>query len=77
MISSSLAGCCRLNLVMCLNLMVFLFKAQRVVIKVGTTVVSNNDGSPSLCRIGALVEQCSRLVKMGKEVLLVYLEIDT
>ncbi len=58
---------------MYLNLMVLLlFKAQRVVVKVGTTVVSGTDGAPSLCRIGALVQQCSQLVKMGIEVILVY-----
>ncbi len=57
--------------------MMFLFQAQRVVVKVGTTVVSNDDGSPSLSRLGALVEQCSWLTKMGKEVVLVYLKINT
>ncbi len=40
-------------------------------------MVSNDGGSPSLSRLGALVEQCSWLTKMGKEVVLVYLKIDT
>ncbi len=52
------------------------FQASRIVLKVGTAVVSNGDGSPSLSRIGALVEQCSWITKMGKEVVLVYLKRD-
>lgn len=40
-------------------------------VKLGTTIVSNNSGYPSLARIGAVVEQCAWLRKMGKQVILV------
>ncbi|KAG5189569.1 Aldehyde/histidinol dehydrogenase [Tribonema minus] len=45
--------------------------AHRIVIKAGTSVVSDERGYPSLTRLGAIVEQCAWLRKMGKEVLLV------
>lgn len=45
--------------------------AQRIVIKAGTSVVSDESGYPALNRLGAIVEQCAWLRKMGKEVLLV------
>jgi len=45
--------------------------ARRVVIKLGTSVVANTDGSPSLTRLGAMVEQISELRRAGVEVLLV------
>eukprot|EP01116_Phalansterium_solitarium_P019390 TRINITY_DN538_c0_g1_i1.p1 TRINITY_DN538_c0_g1~~TRINITY_DN538_c0_g1_i1.p1 ORF type:complete len:734 (-),score=333.88 TRINITY_DN538_c0_g1_i1:1404-3605(-) len=44
---------------------------KRVVIKVGTSVVSNEDGSVALDRIGNFVEQISQLLHDGKEVILV------
>ncbi len=34
-------------------------EARRVVVKVGTAVVSNSDGTLALSRMGALVEQVS------------------
>jgi glutamate 5-kinase len=48
-----------------------LSNARRVVVKVGTAVVSNPDGTIALSRIGALVEQLRDLVKEGRQVLLV------
>lgn len=45
--------------------------ARRVVIKAGTSVVANEDGSPSLCRLGAIVEQIAELKHAGVEVLFV------
>eukprot|EP00953_Heterococcus_sp_UTEX-ZZ885_P012268 7034-Heterococcus_DN1.PRE.5 len=45
--------------------------AHRIVIKAGTSVVSDDRGYPSLTRLGAIVEQCAWLKKLGKEVLLV------
>lgn len=44
--------------------------AQRIVIKMGTSVVSAN-GEPALGRIASMVEQISNLKRQGKEVLLV------
>ena len=46
-------------------------KARRVVIKAGTSVVANEDGSPSLTRLGAIVEQIAELHHSGVEVLFV------
>eukprot|EP00903_Cladosiphon_okamuranus_P013767 g12814.t1 len=48
-----------------------LMSATRIVVKAGTSIVSNPRGYPCLSRIGAVVEQCAWLKKMGKEVILV------
>ncbi|CAM9400671.1 unnamed protein product, partial [Phaeothamnion confervicola] len=45
--------------------------AHRIVVKAGTSVVSDPRGYPSLSRLGAIVEQCVWLRKQGKEVVLV------
>ena len=45
--------------------------ARRVVVKAGTSVVANADGSPSLRRLGAIVEQISELNHEGVEVVFV------
>ena len=45
--------------------------ANRIVLKAGTSVVSNPDGFPSLTRIANIVESASRLVHEGKQVMLV------
>jgi glutamate 5-kinase len=45
--------------------------AQRIVIKAGTGVVSNDLGYPSLTRMAAIVEHATALVKEGKEVIIV------
>jgi len=45
--------------------------AKRVVVKVGTAVVANSDGTMSLSRMGALVEKLRELKLQGREVLLV------
>mmetsp|Transcript_21740 Transcript_21740/g.51570 ORF Transcript_21740/g.51570 Transcript_21740/m.51570 type:complete len:327 (-) Transcript_21740:74-1054(-) len=45
--------------------------ARRVVIKVGTPVVTHADGGIAIGRISAIVEQIVQLVKKGKEVVLV------
>jgi len=45
--------------------------ARRVLIKAGTSVVANADGSPSLTRLGAIVEQIAELNHAGVEVLFV------
>lgn len=45
--------------------------ARRVVIKAGTSVVANSDGSPSLTRLGAIVEQIAELNHAGVEVIFV------
>lgn len=45
--------------------------ARRVVIKAGTSVVANADGSPSLTRLGAIVEQIAELNLDGVEVMFV------
>lgn len=45
--------------------------ANRIVVKAGTSIISNSKGYPSLSRMGAIVEQCAWLNKMGKEVILV------
>ena len=45
--------------------------ARRVVIKVGTPVVTHVDGNLALGRIGALVEQVARLRQEGRDVALV------
>lgn len=45
--------------------------ASRIVIKAGTSVVSTPDGYPSLSRMANIVEHAARLVREGKEVLIV------
>jgi len=45
--------------------------AHRVLIKVGTSIVANEDGRPSLVRLGSIVEQISELVRYGKQVIFV------
>lgn len=45
--------------------------ANRIVIKAGTSVVSSEDGFPSLVRIANIVESAAKLVRAGKEVLIV------
>jgi len=45
--------------------------ARRVLIKVGTPVVTHVDGNLALGRIGALVEQIARLRQEGRDVVLV------
>jgi len=46
-------------------------RARRVIIKAGTSVLTNDDGSVSLTRAGAIAEQISELVKGGIEVIFV------
>ena len=46
-------------------------RAQRVVLKAGTSTVSSPDGFPSLVRLASLVEQASKLIREGKEVILI------
>jgi delta-1-pyrroline-5-carboxylate synthetase len=45
--------------------------ARRVCVKVGTSVVANENGRPSLTRVGAIAEQISELKDAGVEVILV------
>ena len=45
--------------------------ANRVVIKAGTSIVTNQNGQLSLTRLGAIVEQIAELVKNGTEVIFV------
>lgn len=46
-------------------------KMKRVIVKVGTAVVTTGDGSAALGRIGGVVEQISKLLQEDKEVILV------
>ena len=46
-------------------------KARRVCIKAGTSVVANEDGRPSLTRLGAIAEQIAELNSRGVEVIFV------
>ncbi len=46
-------------------------RCRRVVIKAGTSVVTNDDGHFSLTRVSAIVEQISELRQAGVEVILV------
>jgi len=46
-------------------------KARRVVVKVGTSVVTREDGTLALGRLASLVEQIAELVRDGKQVALV------
>mmetsp|Transcript_37934 Transcript_37934/g.66516 ORF Transcript_37934/g.66516 Transcript_37934/m.66516 type:complete len:785 (+) Transcript_37934:85-2439(+) len=44
---------------------------HRVLIKAGTSVVANDDGRPSLTRLGAIIEQVAELHRSGMEVIMV------
>lgn len=46
-------------------------RARRVCIKGGTSVVANENGRPSLTRLGAIAEQIAELVESGVQVLFV------
>ena len=46
-------------------------RARRVCIKAGTSVVANEDGRPSLTRLGAITEQIAELHRDGVEVIFV------
>jgi delta-1-pyrroline-5-carboxylate synthetase len=45
--------------------------ARRVCVKAGTSVVANEDGRPSLTRLGAIAEQIAELNRSGVEVIFV------
>ena len=45
--------------------------AKRIVIKLGTNVLRNADGEVAISRIYSFIEDMSKLVKQGKEVILV------
>mmetsp|Transcript_14158 Transcript_14158/g.24160 ORF Transcript_14158/g.24160 Transcript_14158/m.24160 type:complete len:796 (-) Transcript_14158:151-2538(-) len=45
--------------------------ARRILIKAGTSVVANDDGSPSLTRLGAICEQIAEIHRRGIEVIMV------
>lgn len=45
--------------------------ARRVCVKAGTSVVANEDGGPSLTRVGAIAEQIAEMHAKGIEVMLV------
>ena len=45
--------------------------AKRIVIKLGTNVLRNDDGEVAISRIYSFIEDMSKLVKQGKEVILV------
>lgn len=46
-------------------------QARRVLVKAGTSVVTNDDGRPSLTRLGAIVEQVAELHRAGLEIIFV------
>ena len=46
-------------------------KANRIVIKLGTNVLRNDDGEASMPRLYSYIEDISKLVKGGKEIILV------
>ena len=46
-------------------------KSKRIVIKLGTNVLRNDEGEASLPRLYSYIEDISKLVKKGKEVILV------
>lgn len=46
-------------------------RARRVLVKAGTSVVANEDGRPSLTRLGAIAEQIAELSRDGVEVIFV------
>jgi glutamate 5-kinase len=48
-----------------------LTNAKRIVIKLGTNILRNDDGNVSLPRIFSFIEDISRLVREGKEVIVV------
>ena len=45
--------------------------AKRIVIKLGTNILRNEDGEVTISRIYAFIEDISKLVKQGKEVIIV------
>ncbi len=45
--------------------------AKRIVIKLGTNILRNEDGEVTISRIYAFIEDISKLVKQGKEVIVV------
>mmetsp|Transcript_31953 Transcript_31953/g.59090 ORF Transcript_31953/g.59090 Transcript_31953/m.59090 type:complete len:796 (+) Transcript_31953:168-2555(+) len=45
--------------------------ARRILIKAGTSVVANDDGRPSLTRLGAICEQIAEIHRQGIEVIMV------
>ncbi len=45
--------------------------AKRIVVKLGTNILRNNDGNVSLPRIYSFIEDISTLVKAGKEVIVI------
>lgn len=45
--------------------------ARRIVIKLGTNVLRNDDGEASLPRLYSYIEDISKLIKSGKEIILV------
>ena len=45
--------------------------AKRIVIKLGTNVLRNDDGEASLPRLYSYIEDISKLIKSGKEIILV------
>ena len=45
--------------------------AKRIVIKLGTNVLRNSDGEVAISRIYSFIEDMAKLVKQGKEVILV------
>ena len=45
--------------------------AKRIVIKLGTNILRNNDGNVSMPRIFSFIEDISALVKSGKEVIVI------
>ena len=47
------------------------FNYHRIVVKIGSNVLTQKDGLPDLKRIGHLVEQIAAIKKQGKEVILV------
>lgn len=46
-------------------------KAQRIVIKFGTNVLTNSDGNLALSRIYSFIEDIAQLKKQGKEIIIV------
>ena len=46
-------------------------EAKRIVIKLGTNILRNTDGNVSLPRVFSFIEDISRLVKSGKEVIVI------
>ncbi|HEY8784364.1 MAG TPA: glutamate 5-kinase [Mucilaginibacter sp.] len=47
------------------------YNYQRIIIKIGSNVITQKDGLPNLNRINHLVEQIAKIKKQGKEVTLV------